>query len=123
MKTEDEMEEDFVSYLLTKDKSAAVEIINQIANKISITWEDLENAREEPKPPFSGARWVDVAPMFGLNPERGIRQLPGFSVPRATLPPSFQKRIMVKSVQWLDVYGERDWHDKGAARVRLMDAV
>jgi hypothetical protein len=54
---------------------------------------------------------------------KNFYQLPTFSFSVTLLPPSFHKELMRESAKWLDVYRERDTHEREAARVRLMDAV
>jgi hypothetical protein len=91
-----------------------------IADRAGLTLEDLE--KYEAAAP--NASWEDVASKFNLDPSKGFKQLPTFSFPVASLPPSFHREVMKASAKWLDVYQERDAHDRGTARVlRLMDAV
>jgi hypothetical protein len=73
--------------------------------------------------PFSHVLWKDIAPRFGLKADGTWAQFDHFVVPKASLPPSFHRKLMSESSQWLDVYQERNAQEQEAARVRLMDAV
>jgi hypothetical protein len=94
------------------------EAICDLADQAGLTLEDLEKYESS----FSNASWKDVAMEFSLDPSNDFHQLPTFSFPITSLPPSFHREVMRESAKWLDVYKERAAHDK-AARVRLMDAV
>jgi hypothetical protein len=61
--------------------------------------------------------------MFNLDPPKGFLQLPLFSFPLASLPPSFHRGVMKASAKWLDLYQERHAPDREEAGVRLIDAV
>jgi hypothetical protein len=98
------------------------EAIWDLADRGGLTLEDLEKY-EAATPSFSNTPWRDFASDFNLDPSKGFTQLPTFSFPMALLPPSFHREVMRASAKWLDVYQERDAHDREAARVRLMDAV
>ena len=87
-----------------------------------LTIPDLQ-AYSQTVPSFSKARWENIAPQFGLAADKGMTQLELFTVPRASLPPSFHREVMKNSALWLDVYQETESHNQEAARVRLMDAV
>ena len=88
----------------------------------SLTLKELKKHKAA-LPSFSNASWEYVAKEFGLEPFGDFFQLPTFSVPVTSLPPSFHREVMKTSAKWLDVYRERGAHDREAARVRLMDAV
>ncbi|KAF8492211.1 hypothetical protein F5888DRAFT_1806933 [Russula emetica] len=102
------------------DLNLIADVIWDVARRSGLTLEDLE--KYEAAPSFSNASWEDVASKFNLDPSKGFKQLPTFSFPIASLPPSFHREVMKASAKWLDVYQERDAHDRGAARVRFMDA-
>jgi hypothetical protein len=72
---------------------------------------------------FSKVRWRDIARRFNLDPARNWHQFDHFTIPKVTLPPSFHRKVMLDSAQWLDVYRERDDHEYEAACVRLFEAV
>jgi hypothetical protein len=97
------------------------EFILDMARNERLTLQDLE-ALTEKLPAFASAEWEKVALTFGLDPTVDKYQLPPFSIPHAYLPPSFHRRVIKDSIQWLDVYQER-FQKREAARVRLMDAV
>jgi hypothetical protein len=72
---------------------------------------------------FSNVLWKDIAPKFGLLASGMWHQFDHLVVLNASLPPSFHRKVMWITVQWLDVYQEREAQDQEAACVRLMDAV
>jgi hypothetical protein len=94
----------------------------EMAREERLTLTQLK-AMKEKLPAFASAEWEKFALAFDLQPTQDKYQLGSFTVPHAYLPPSFHKRVMRDSVQWLDVYQERGSQKRGAARVRLMDAV
>jgi hypothetical protein len=98
------------------------ESISDMARNECLTLQDLKVFTSK-LPAFAGAEWEKVAPTFGLDPSVDKYQLQPFSIPHASLPPSFHRRVMKDSIQWLDVYQERGSQKREAARVRLMDAV
>ena len=106
----------------TGGRNLVAKAVISIATLGGLTIADLQ-AFSETAPPFAQARWNKVAPKFGLNVDRDIYQLETFSVPSLSLPPSFHRKVMQDSAQWLDVYQETGSHTREAARVRLMDAV
>jgi len=115
--------EDLLKQLQEKGgKDLAATAILDMAHLAGLTLTDLKN-RKIAAPGFSKATWNDVAPKFGLDPYRDLNQLGEFSLPLVSLPPSFHREVMKILGQWLDVYQERGAHQRGAARVRLMDAV
>jgi hypothetical protein len=87
-----------------------------------LTISDLQKVCET-VPAFAKGTWSKVAPLFGLDADKGINQLPNFSVPLVSLPPSFHREVMRNSAIWIDVYQETGSHTREDARVRLMDAV
>jgi hypothetical protein len=89
---------------------------------IGVSLGDIKSFQQSP-PSFSGAKWEDVANKFNLKADGGVSQLDQFTVKSAALPPSFHKTTMISSVKHTDVYQERDFHEREAARVRLMEAV
>lgn len=103
-------------------KAATRSVVLDIVRNEHLTLQDLI-ALTEKLPVFDSARWEEVALTLGLDPAIDKYQLPPFSIPYAYLPPSFHKRVMKDSVQWLDIYKERGSQNRGNARVRLMDAV
>jgi hypothetical protein len=94
----------------------------KLADGCGLTFKDLKK-RKTGAPSFSNATWKEVAPMFNLEPSKNFQQLPIFTFPMASLPPSFHREVMKASAKWLDVYQERGAHDPESARVRLMDVV
>ena len=100
----------------------AAAAILDLARRAGLTLKELKRHKAA-TPSFSSASWKDVAPKFNLDPSKDVHQLPTFSFPVASLPPSFHREVMKASAKWLDVYQERGAHDREAARVRLMDAV
>jgi hypothetical protein len=96
--------------------------ILDMARRARLTLTDLKK-RKAAAPSFSNASWSKVAPAFHLDKMKNFYQLPTFSFSVTLLPPSFHKELMRGSAKWLDVYRERDSHEREAARVRLMDAV
>ena len=84
-------------------------------------WQSMSISKPWPKNIFwcrLGEGCEDIWPKFYC------RQISiAYSVPHAYLPPSFHKRVMKDSIQWLDVYQERGSQKREAARVRLVDAV
>jgi hypothetical protein len=98
------------------------EFISDMARNGNLTPEELEVLLEN-IPSFPKSEWEKVALSFGLDPELNKYQFRPFSIPHAYLPPSFHKRVMKDSIQWLDVYKERGSQNRGSARLRLMDAV
>jgi len=100
----------------------AAAAILDLARRAGLTLKELKRHKAA-TPSFSNASWKDVAPKFNLDPSKDVHQLPTFSFPVASLPPSFHREVMKASAKWLDVYQERGAHDREAARVRLMDAV
>jgi hypothetical protein len=103
-------------------RQGVAELITDLARVGNLTDEDLKTLLDEP-PSSPKIEWEKVAPSFGLDPSIDKYQLKPFSIPHAYLPPSFHKRVMKDSIQWLDVYLERGSQKGGASRVRLMDAV
>lgn len=87
----------------------------------NLTIEDLEQLSTEQ----DRTKWdyEKVALSFGLYPTLHRSQFQRFSTPHAYLPPSFHKRVMKDSIQWLDVYQEDGTQNRDAAISRLMDAV
>jgi hypothetical protein len=113
----------FVCNLIRTSAGGSVgEFILDMARNESLTLQDLK-ALTDKLPAFASADWEKVALTFGLDPTVDKYQLPPFSIPHAYLPPSFHRRVMKDSMQWLDVYQERGSQKREAARVRLMDAV
>jgi len=100
----------------------AATAILDLAREAGVTLRELKKYQAW-VPSFSNASWNDVAPKFNLDPSKDVLQLRTFSVPVASLPPSFHREVMNVSAKWLDVYRERGAHDREAVRVRLMDAV
>jgi hypothetical protein len=74
-------------------------------------------------PSFSNVLWRDVAPQFNLDSSKSWHQFDYLSIPNASLPSSFHRKLMLDSPSWLDVYQERDFQDHEAAHIRLMEAV
>jgi hypothetical protein len=100
----------------------AAAAILDLACRAGLTLKELEK-HEAAAPSFSNASWKDVTSNFNLDPSKDVHQLPTFSFPLTSLPPSFHREVMKGSAKWLDVYRGRGAHDREAARVRLMDAV
>lgn len=84
-------------------------VLSLVQNK-RLKLQDIRTLTESP--PVAGDHWRIVAPAFGLDPGS---QLPLFSVPRAYLPPSFQRQIMMSSIEWLNT--------SASVRMRHINAV
>ena len=129
MPTQRELEEvacaDGVIPLFTSDwirETAIGNFIFEMVQNDRLTLQDLRVLVESPS--VSGAHWQIVACAFNLKPLMDEYQLPIFSIPRTFLPPSFHKRVMHDSINWLDAYGDNVLHDGSTpARMRLIDAV
>ncbi|KAK2459801.1 hypothetical protein APHAL10511_008233 [Amanita phalloides] len=102
-------------------RDLATAVVWDIADRTGLTLRELKKHKPA-APSFSNASWQAVASSFDLVPSLSVRQLPIFTFPIASLPPSFHREVMKASSKWLDVYQERDSHNREAARVRLMDA-
>jgi hypothetical protein len=100
-------------------RDRVAEAIFDMMDQGGLTFEDLEK-EEAATRSFSNALWQDFASKFNLN---GFNELPTFAFPIASLPPTFHREVMRKSVMWLDVYQSRSSHNGEAARVLLLDAV
>jgi hypothetical protein len=100
----------------------AADGILELTRLSGLTLSELEK-RAAATPSFSGASWDVVTSICKLDPSDGPSQLPTFSFPVVSLPPSFHREVMKTSAKWLDVYRERSSQEREAARVRLMDAV
>jgi hypothetical protein len=119
----DEFTASFFCNLIRQTTGQGVaEFIMDMAQDGKLTDEDLKVLLDK-LPSFPESEWEKVARTFGLNPTIDKYQLKPFSTPHAYLPPSFHKRVMKDSIQWLDVYQERGSPKRDAARIRLMDAV
>ncbi|KAI0274055.1 hypothetical protein BGY98DRAFT_997008 [Russula aff. rugulosa BPL654] len=94
------------------------EAISDMMEEGGLTLEDLEKYEAATRS-FSNASWQDVASKFNLD---GFDQLPTLAFPIASLPPTFHREVMRKSVMWLDVYQSRSSHNGEAARVLFLDA-
>lgn len=118
----EELTAGFVCYLIQRMTGQSVgEFISDMVKKEVLTPEEVEELTDR-LPSLPKSEWEKVALEFDLNPTMDKYQLQPFSIPHAYLPPSFHKRVMRNSIQWLDVYQERGSSKRDAAHVRLMDA-
>ena len=109
--------EAFVSTIIKKGglDLVATAILEQ-SHLASLTLKELKKCK-------AAASWEYVAQSFGLESFGDFFQLPTFSVPVTSLPPSFHREVMKTSAKWLDIYHKREAHDREAAHVCLMEAV
>ena len=105
------------------DDMVAAAILS-MADRAGLTLEELEKYEAAtPSESFSNTSWEDIASKIDMSPSGGLHQLPFFSFPVASLPPSFHREVMKSSDKWLDVYRECGAPDSEPARMWLMDAV
>jgi hypothetical protein len=74
-------------------------------------------------PSFSSAKWTELAPHLGLNPDLTNARFDSYSITPVHLPPSFHETTAAAAWRIQDVYQERPAQERGEARVRALDAV
>ena len=109
----EEFSASFLCKLIRQSTGQGVaEFIMDMARDGNLTDEDLKTLLDE-LPSFPKTEWEKVALLFDLDPSISKYQLQPFSIPHAYLPPSFHKRVMKDSIQWLNVYLERGSQREG----------
>ncbi|KAJ8463326.1 hypothetical protein ONZ51_g10326 [Trametes cubensis] len=109
-----------LSRLKELDKDDAARVLAQLQVLTDVSDREIKKARAT-LPSFSAATWQDLAGQYGLPTKYNARKLHQHRVPMCYLPPSFHTELFVSSWRAADVYMDKIYQKREAARVRVLE--
>ncbi|KAH9894747.1 hypothetical protein C8Q73DRAFT_789948 [Cubamyces lactineus] len=109
-----------LSRLKELDKDDAARVLAQLQVLTDVSDREIKKARAT-LPSFSAATWQDLAGQYGLPTKYNARKLHQHRVSMCYLPPSFHTELFVSSWRAADVYMDKIYQKREAARVRVLE--